>query len=463
MIFKESYNYLLKSASSKEFDICLYSILRSDWDGIIQAPIDEIAKNAQTTKKYVREVFKKFVSPSKGRFVLSPVKNSEGNQYRLNIGKSTVDFDPKTDTYSKKYKFFYTPEFRNLPINAKRLILMGAFRMSVSKEESVSIDINEVVPSTHNDATLPFTKGRLVEAISSINSSNLGVVNVSLSTNVFTRKEEVSISFKKDTLDEYYENNTERFLLRKKLVQAGYKHYLPDEFCTELEKVGKYLFNSLTKQEKSLAREQGAISNAKDELRKLARFIYNTSIDKLANALNSKKDELNEPKKLSAYFSAITHSVATDELAKFAHQFDSINSLLSKDHIHSKASEMLHGTSRGFAQVDKEVSPVREKLSFIGRLRDSLNNWCEDWVISRVNTITQNHEPAKTDETPSTTAERLKTTVLSHLHSTMDNVKLFGNKAVQPNLKAHFLEKSKETLLSYFSIVLKDETEELVY
>ncbi len=55
MIYEETYNYLMRHVSRTEFDVCLVSLLHSDWEGNLRLTLDELAKKAGTKK----EVFKK--------------------------------------------------------------------------------------------------------------------------------------------------------------------------------------------------------------------------------------------------------------------------------------------------------------------------------------------------------------------------------------------------------------------
>lgn len=484
MIYEETYRYLLTNVSSTEFDVCLYSLLKLDWDGHVRASLDELVKGGGTTKKYMRDIIKKFVSKAKGRFVFVPSQTMEGELYRFNLGKSSnMGFNEKTDRYCKKYDFFYDKEFQELPLNAKRLLLMGAFRMSVSKMEKVVIPIGEVIPDNLHKSVLPFTKQRLVDAIAAINQSNLGkVAKVSLATNIFTRKKEVIVTFTEGTLNNYKENHTERWLLRKRLYEAGYQSYMPDDVCLEVEKVGKYLYNSFTRLEKDLARNQGAISGAKDEMVKMARFIYNQSIDKLALSLNSKQNEEMEPKQVSAYFSSIVHAVTMEELAKYAHQADSIKSLLEMEHLHISISKKETNGQFDYLQfnLDEQVSPIKERYLFFAGIKSVLENWCQEWIMSRVKTINEDIEKLgeKEEGNKDTKGKRgwtnqqagidqrttLKEKVYERISELVHEVRANGNGAVKSSRRDFALARFKETVASYFAIQSdRDGTTELPF
>lgn len=63
MIYEETYQYLLRNVSSTEFDTCLYALLHSDWDGVIQSPPHMMARGVGTTEKYLRQIIHKFTAP----------------------------------------------------------------------------------------------------------------------------------------------------------------------------------------------------------------------------------------------------------------------------------------------------------------------------------------------------------------------------------------------------------------
>ncbi|MFE4895871.1 hypothetical protein [Peribacillus butanolivorans] len=86
MIYEETYRYLIRHVSSKEFDTCLYSLLHMDWDGVIQSPLHKMAKGIGTTEKYLKKIIKKFSSPQVGcgRKIFLPIQQ-EITKYKFNL------------------------------------------------------------------------------------------------------------------------------------------------------------------------------------------------------------------------------------------------------------------------------------------------------------------------------------------------------------------------------------------
>ncbi|MFP7487303.1 hypothetical protein SFC65_24435 [Priestia filamentosa] len=469
MIYEETYQYLLHNVSSTEFDVCLYSLLHTDWDGTIQAPISVIAEKAGTKTKYLRQIVQRFTS-YKRRHIFVPVQTSEGTKYKFNLGPTRSLGFSKTDRYCKKYSFFYSESFQNLSINAKRLLLMAAFKMSTLKSESIFLKYNEVVPSRHSTGIPFFTKGRLLSALEEIQSSDLSsTVSVGLGSNIYDRKLIISFNFEKGTLHSFINNNTERHLLRKKIFQFGFQEFLSDEFCIEIEKVGKYLYNSLLRVQKSV--KNGVISGAKDELLKLARFIYDGSISRLSKALHSNKHFLTEPKQGAAYFSQVMYDISLEETAKYAHRAESIKSLLNNQFLHKNISETYEGKENvGFIDIDRQTAAIKEKFEVAEHLYSLLKNWCAEWVISRFKSAADDAEKlvsSENEETKETVKQKrnwtsakealhfvqsLKNSTYEKVNALMHSLSSLGNPAINKETRTKILKQAKDDIVSYFSI-----------
>lgn len=470
MIYEETYQYLLHNVSSKEFDVCLYSLLHTDWDGIIQAPATVIAAKAGTKKKYLKQIIKKFTSLKRGNIYI-PVETSEGMKYKFKRGLSrNLGFNSKTDRYCKKYSFFYEEAFQNLSINSKRLLLMAAFRMSVQKAESVMFDYHDIVPSKYTYGHPFFTKGRLYDAISEINNSKISeTVKVQLVSNIYTRKLAVSFEFEQGTLNEFASNYTERTLLRKKMFQAGYHSYLSDGFCMEIESVGKYLYNSLFSNEKIMAK-QGVISDAKDEIFSLARFIYDTAIEQLATALPSNTHFLTDPKQASAYFSTIIYNVLLDEMGKYGHQAESIKSLLDNHYLHKTIVEKETGLDIMHVGIDEHIKPIKQRYEKAKHIFTVLKNWSENWVIARTKSIIEDSEALLTSkdedkkqkikqkrgwsdvEAAKNHIQTLKEQSYEQINKLINQCITYGNKAIEKDERIKSLTTAKDSLASFFAI-----------
>ncbi|MGF9891889.1 hypothetical protein [Priestia megaterium] len=390
MIYKETYQFLLHNVSSREFDACLYSLLKIDWDGVIHATSQEVAEAIGSKKKYLKQIVKKY-SKLLSRKVLVPFKD----KYILNIGKhKNLGFKKITDLYCKKYSFFYTPEFRSLPLNAKRLILMGAFEMSISETEKLVIDYNNIVPSKRSEGNSFFTRGRLLNAIQAIqNSPFKRFVNVSMFSTIHDRQELVSFSFEDGTLKKFEKNHTERTLLRQKMLKAGFLELLSDDFCKDIQSVGKSIFNKLTKLEKENSKKRGLVCGVKEDLLEIARLVYDRSIKKMAIAMNKPKNKhfLTETKEASAYFSAIVRDELTQEMLKYQNQVDSYKDLLSSTkYLRGYQMEMQYDEETGKALLVDSLETVNQTVLDLEkneRIALILSEWDAEWVMARANTV----------------------------------------------------------------------------
>ncbi|MDQ7862558.1 hypothetical protein RCO48_20675 [Peribacillus frigoritolerans] len=126
---------------------------------------------------------------------------------------------------------FYSDAFKTLTIHGKRLLLMGAFRMSVLKSEEVLFDYHEIVP----DSSSPFTRQRLLDAVAAIHDALGHIVTISFASRAFSIKEVLVFTFTEGVLEEYKENRAERTLLRRTIFNSGYLGHINDSVCRELE------------------------------------------------------------------------------------------------------------------------------------------------------------------------------------------------------------------------------------
>ncbi|MDF1996554.1 hypothetical protein [Peribacillus frigoritolerans] len=449
MIYEETYQYLLRNVSSTEFDTCLYTLLHSDWDGVIQSPLHMMARGVGTTEKYLRQIIHKFTAPQGSlKKVFVPVHLGEDVLYKFNLGPaSNLGYNRKTDRYCKKYRFFYSAAFKALTIHGKRLLLMGAFRMSVLKSEEVLFDYHEIVP----DSRSPFTRQRLLDAVTAIQDALGHIVTISFASRTFSKKEVLVFTFTEGVLEEYKENRAERTLLRRTIFNSGYLGHINDSVCRELERVGKYIF-------RSFLQATNISHDIQKELQKLARFIYSHSLKKFGQALPANKQLLLAPKQASAYLSKIMYNEALEQMVKYAHQAESIKSLLERDHFHRNISEKALRREVNDLEMDEHIEPILRKYHQADFIRHVLNDWCETWLISRVKTVTDEFRAEgkrKSTEDKQVAAEymaRIRNDTYGQLDRLLTLLLQFGNHAVAPDVRNFPLTKKKETLQSYFAI-----------
>lgn len=442
MIYEETYRYLLRHVNSTEFDTCLYSVLHMDWDGVIQSQIHQMAKGIGTTEKYLRKIIKKFSSSQKdgGRRIFIPVEQEMG-KYQFNLGP-TGSFTKRKDRYCKKYRFFYSDAFRNLPMAAKRLVLMAAFKMSVNKSEDISLNYEDIIQLGSSLAK----RKQIFDTMDIINQELSDIMAFSVASSTFTRKEILVVSFKTGTLKDYLENRTERLMLRKTIYEAGYLEHIEDKVCVELERVGKYIFRSFL---------QVAEAPIKDDLLKLARFVYRSSLQKLGSALNSNKHLLAEPKEASAYFSTIVYNEVLKQMATYAHQAACIKDLIEREHFHREISGKSLERHVDYSEVQEYIEPIRAKHALAMDIHKTLNKWCEDWVISRVKSVTgtnDNELAKKRVLTDGQTISDYLGYLKKHTYEQLEQHMAVYQHVLHGEHVLNVLRQKKEAMHSYFAI-----------
>ncbi|WP_285767476.1 hypothetical protein [Peribacillus sp. SI8-4] len=448
MIYEETYRYLLRNVSSTEFDTCLYALLHSDWDGVIQSPLHRMARGVGTTEKYLKQIIKKFTA-SQGvhQKVFVPVQQDGELLYKFNLGPAGIlGFDRKIDRYCKKYRFFYSDAFKGLSIHGKRLLLMAAFRMSVSKSEEVLFDYSEIVP----DGRSLFTRKRLLGAIDAVHAALGHVVTIAFACQAFSKKEVLVFTFNEGTLKQYLENRAERTWLRKTIFNSGFLGDISDSVCMELERVGKYIYRSFLQE----AASSGISADIQQELLTLARFVYSHSLKKFAYALPANKHLLLAPKQASAYLSKIIYNETLEQMAKYAHQAESIKSLLDRGPFHREISEKALGRRVNDREVTDHIEPILHKHRQADFIRRVLNDWSEKWLIARVKKVPEAGKVAAiADKQPASDyMTSIRNDTYSELDKLMALIRKYGSHAIAPAVRYAPLANKKKSLQAFFAI-----------
>lgn len=256
------------------------------------------------------------------------------------------------------------------------------------------------------------------------------------------QKEVLVFTFTEGVLDEYKENRAERTLLRRTIFNSGYLGHINDSVCRELERVGKYIFRSFLQDATNISHD------IQKELQKLARFIYSHSLKKFGQALPANKQLLHAPKQASAYLSKIMYNEALEQMVKYAHQAESIKSLLERDHFHRNISEKALRREVNDLEMDEHIEPILRKYHQADFIRHMLNDWCETWLISLVKTVTDEFRAEgkrKSTEDKQVAAEymaRIRNDAYGQLDRLLTLLLQFGNHAVAPDVR-NFLSQRK--------------------
>lgn len=348
----------MTKTSSKEFDILLNMLNHRDWGSILRTDEYTLAKESGTTVKYVREVLHKFKNEYRNKKVLSEVY-ADGAKYELTLGKSNL-FYSKKDKYCKKYAFMYDNNFMELSIYAKRILLAAAFNFSTTNQNTTYLKVSDFIYRTELSSGLIPSRTTLDQTIQTMNEVYNGVIIVSRGTTLLTKEEVLYVQVQPSLLTESKENRTEREYVRKTLFEAGYSTYLEDEYCLELEKVGKYIFNSLSRTKET------AEGDTTKEVLQLGREVYRRSLQKLAGKVSSFTENNKNPKEIAAYFSSIVFTEMVDEMAKHEYHCESIKTLFNQ-------------TIQNY-DVTELNNAIGSKETVLGIIK----NWCENWVTARI-------------------------------------------------------------------------------
>src|SRR5699024_3580438 len=195
-------------------------------------------------------------------------------------------------------------------IYEKRIILMSLMKMAENKQRKSFIRVDELVYRDEFKAGLIPTRKELMCSVNKIERAFKGDVRIKYVGNIYERKDVLYVQMEESMLNRAIENNTERYLLRKEMFKNGYGNILEDEDCIELEKVGKYVYNSFIKFSKD-------VKDVRDDLMYIARKVYTDAVGRLAGVIGKIKREEDGQGELSAYFSSVVFSLITEELAKY--------------------------------------------------------------------------------------------------------------------------------------------------
>ncbi|MFJ7755818.1 hypothetical protein ACQKGI_21505 [Peribacillus muralis] len=258
------------------------------------------------------------------------------------------------------------------------------------------------------------------------------------------------ITFKEGILAQYMENRAERTLLRKTIFNSGFLGHISDSVCMELERVGKYIYRSFLQQ----AASSSISADIREELLKLARFVYTHSLRKLALALPANKQLLQAPKQASAYLSKIIYNETLEQMAKYAHQAESIKSLLDREPFHREISEKALGRKVNAREVTEHIEPILLKHHQAEFIRSVLNDWCEKWLISRVKKGPEEGRKVTNEDrqTASDYMTSIRNDTYGELDKLMATIRKYGSHAIAPADRNATLANKKASLQAFFAI-----------
>ncbi|AFC29668.1 hypothetical protein PM3016_2792 [Paenibacillus mucilaginosus 3016] len=376
MIYKDTYHLMMNSLSSTEIDACLAMLLHLDWENRLRTEPEHLARQIGTTSKYMGDILRKFLRDKK---VLS--KDRKDDTYAFRYGQSSLQYDERTTKYGKKFSLYYTPQFRSLSLNAKRLLIMALFRISETRDTEFHIPRLRLIRRSGQEGRLPLTGTQLLDVLQELRDAQIPGLS-SAEIVQFQGEANVVIRFSDDIQQAYLENHTEMNLVKRELFKLGLHRLVPsDELCHALLSVGYHLFKSMLEADFAMNRREGEAEERRQGILRTARHMYNTALARLAASFPAKRMELTNKDKLAAYFSAIVHEVMTQEMASCSYQVLQQESLL--DYYMDKTKQ------EGITYGGPEVKALVLHIDGMKRMAAVLETVCQQWLLSRVATLSK--------------------------------------------------------------------------
>ncbi|MFF0828828.1 hypothetical protein ACFYU8_18615 [Brevibacillus sp. NPDC003359] len=387
MIKSEFIRRAMLDMSGTEIDFYLYLFRVVDWDGNIRATIEELAACSQTSVLYARNLIKKGIA--KGLLERDPYDH---DLIRFTFASTDVEFDRFSAQYSKKYTFLYTDTFRSLCVNAKRMLLMAAFRMSVNGTNYVIFDKNEIYQRSAKiiNYLLPLDDTKYQMAISDIQDKIGEIVQVYQVCDRLSKKPQLHFSFNSSVFTQYHENHTELYLLQRTITLNGIGAVLDRAHCIEMLKTAKHLLR--------------VVPN-----RRLARAIYRQSVDMMVSFTRSEGEKT--PSAASAYFSKIIHENMKAEMLKASQQIEYIEELRGNFNLILQNKQQHHSWMQDVETISICTPEYEERIQGNREIIKTLMVACEKWFSSRVQT------ERSTEKSKAGVSERLQTMVHQDLES----------------------------------------------
>ena len=111
--------------NASQINLNLLFCLNVDWNKRVHGCV-ELAAAIDSGVKWVKKVIRKGITSA--HYACDP---QDPNALFLTITSTSADYNKYETKYCKNYSFLYSDAFRKLPVNAMRILLIAAYKVSV--------------------------------------------------------------------------------------------------------------------------------------------------------------------------------------------------------------------------------------------------------------------------------------------------------------------------------------------
>ncbi|MFS0557492.1 hypothetical protein [Brevibacillus sp. 179-C9.3 HS] len=352
-----------------------------DQDGYIWVSDQEIAEKVDSTINYVRECMAKMIR--EGILTSHP---QFGNMYRFTYVPLSVQYE-RGNHYCKTYKLFYTPNFRNLPVNAMRILLEALFELSKSGQDIVTLPESRFHSRSGFSALTLDRNSRFDQLLQTIQNHCGDYVTIQrlFKLNQYTRKQEKFIQFTFTPVALQADSYKKEQLLLENTFRLNGLHQFAnnEENLIAILKEQKARFASAERiMETHILRQREYFF---EWSRRVLRHAFNEALDRFIRMQRKNQTmDLSTPDQVQAYFSSVYQDSIREQLQIITKDYYARYTLLSEmtdiqekgqHNLYTKFSNRLE--QNGFLPYSKEeiFQEVALRASLVKLLEEMLTGW----------------------------------------------------------------------------------------
>ncbi len=356
----------LRDMNATQINLNLYFSLNTDWNKRVHGCVEEWAADIDSGVKWVKKVIRKGIAS--GHYACDP---QDPNALLFNITSTSADYNKYETKYCKHYSFLYSDAFRNLPVNAMRILLIAAYELSVQANHK---NKPQNVVRLRKDAVkelLPVDEVKLSKALADLQKA----AGIPVQLSFYQKKDHkgathefIEFIFEEDALNSVYHNNVEKNLLQWAAFEHHMDGVLQDAHYDAILRVAKYLFNLMGSAHRSLARK-----------------LYQESLEVLFSQL--RKMDLMGPEQLSAYYRGIVLQYVQEPLQEALvetaiewAETENLAEVLKSTHVELQEKGVAVEEWEGYQPDLLSLPEVQEKRERYNQLIVT----SQDWVRARI-------------------------------------------------------------------------------